>query len=61
VRGDTVSTVVGLRNVPEAIRSRGALANPDYVDLCTVTLAGTSPASYSHSETNPLPCLVPGI
>jgi hypothetical protein len=37
VSGDTVSTVVGLRNVPEAIRSRGALASPDYVDLCTVT------------------------
>jgi hypothetical protein len=36
VRGDTVSTV-GLRNLPEAIRSLGALANPDYVDLYTVT------------------------
>ena len=35
--GDTVSTAVGLRNLPEAIRSLGALANPDYVDLCAVT------------------------
>jgi hypothetical protein len=37
VSGDSVSTVVGVRNVPEAIRSLGALANPDYVDLYTVT------------------------
>jgi hypothetical protein len=37
VSGDTVSTAVGVRNVPEAIRSLGALANPDYVDLYTVT------------------------
>ena len=35
--GDAVSTAVGLRNLPEAIRSLGALANPDYVDLYTVT------------------------
>src|SRR5260370_9904064 len=37
LKGDAVSTVVGLRNLPEAIRSLGALANPDYVDLYTVT------------------------
>jgi hypothetical protein len=32
-----VSTVVGLPNVPESIRSLDTLASPDYVDLCTVT------------------------
>jgi hypothetical protein len=37
VSGDAVSTAVGLHNLPEAIRSLGALANPDYVDLYTVT------------------------
>jgi hypothetical protein len=37
VSDDSVLTAVGVRNVPEAIRSLGALANPDYVDLYTVT------------------------
>ena len=32
-----MSTIVGLRNLPNAIRSLGALASPDYVDLYTVT------------------------
>jgi hypothetical protein len=32
-----VSTIVGLRNLPNAIRSLAALASPDYVDLYTVT------------------------
>src|SRR5437870_7051907 len=36
-RGATVSGVVGLRNIPEAIRSHDTLTNPDYVDLFTVT------------------------
>ena len=34
---DTVSTVVGLSNVPEAIRSLDTLARPDYVDVITLT------------------------
>jgi hypothetical protein len=37
VSGDNVSTVVGLPNLPEAIRSLGGLASPDYADLYTVT------------------------
>jgi hypothetical protein len=45
VSGDTVSTVVGLRNVPEAIRSLGALVNPDYVDLFTATTVGATDKS----------------
>ena len=32
-----VSTVVGLRNIPEAIRSLDTFDNPDYVDLFIVT------------------------
>jgi hypothetical protein len=35
--GEAVSTVVGLRDIPEEIRSLGALGGPDYVDLYTVT------------------------
>ena len=34
---DTVLTVVGLTNVPEAIRGLDTLASPDYVDLFTAT------------------------
>lgn len=33
----TVSTVVGLENIPESIRFISTLANPDYVDLFTIT------------------------
>jgi hypothetical protein len=35
------STVVGLDNVPEGIRSLGAMDSPDYVDLSTVTVGAT--------------------
>jgi hypothetical protein len=34
---ESVSTVVGLHNIPEAIRSATTIGEPDYVDLCTVT------------------------
>jgi hypothetical protein len=34
---DTVLTVVGLANIPEAIRCLDTLASPDYVDLFTAT------------------------
>ena len=34
---DTVLTVVGLTNLPEAIRGLDTLASPDYVDLFTAT------------------------
>jgi hypothetical protein len=34
---DTEATVVGLSNVPEAVRSHDTLASPDYVDLITAT------------------------
>ena len=34
---DTVSTVVGLANIPDAVRRVAALASPDYVDLFTAT------------------------
>jgi hypothetical protein len=37
---DTVTTVVGLRNVPEAIRSLDTLASPNYVDLFTASTTG---------------------
>jgi hypothetical protein len=37
LREGHVSTVVGLRDIPEAIRSLDTFANPDYVDLYTVT------------------------
>ena len=36
----TVVAVVGLKNVPEAIRGLDTLASPDYVDLFTVTTSG---------------------
>ena len=39
------STVVGLGNVPEGIRSLGAMDSPDYVDLSTVTTVGASDKS----------------
>jgi hypothetical protein len=45
VSSDTVSTVVGLRNLPEAIRSHGAMANPDYVDLFNATTVGATDKS----------------
>jgi hypothetical protein len=34
---ESVSTVVGLHNIPEAIRSLTTIADPDYADLCTAT------------------------
>jgi hypothetical protein len=52
VRGDTVPTVFQQRNVPEAIRSLSTLANPDYVDLFTVTTdaaAGGSPEQWARA------------
>jgi hypothetical protein len=42
---DRVSSVVGLGNVPESIRSLDTLASPDYVDLHTVTTAEASDKS----------------
>jgi hypothetical protein len=35
----TVSSIVGVREVPEAVRSLTTLADPDYVDLFTITTA----------------------
>jgi hypothetical protein len=43
----TVSSVVGLSQVPESIRSLDTLASPDYVDLHTVT---TTEARYKSPE-----------
>jgi hypothetical protein len=40
-----VPTVLQRHHVPEAIRSLGALASPDYVDLFTVTTDGTAGGS----------------
>jgi hypothetical protein len=37
---NTVSAVVGLRDVPEGIARVNTLANPDYVDVFTITLRG---------------------
>jgi hypothetical protein len=37
MRVETVTSVIGLGDVPESIRSLDTLANPDYVDLHTVT------------------------
>jgi hypothetical protein len=42
---DTVSTVVGLINIPEAIRCLDTLASPDYVDLFTATTSGATDMS----------------
>jgi hypothetical protein len=58
VREDSVSTAVGVRNVPEAIRSLGALANPDYVDLYTVTTSEAtdkSPEDWARSALEETP------
>src|SRR5438093_4226600 len=43
--GATVSGVVGLANIPEAIRSHDTLADPDYVDLFTITTPRARDAS----------------
>jgi hypothetical protein len=40
-----VSTVVGLSNVPEAMRSLDTLARPDYVDLFTVATSAATEKS----------------
>src|SRR5437588_219930 len=45
LRDGHVSTVVGLRNIPEAIRSLDTFDNPDYVDLSTVTTRGATDKS----------------
>jgi hypothetical protein len=37
---DSVATVVGLDNIPDAIRRLDTLASPDYVDLFTATTSG---------------------
>src|SRR5918995_4942694 len=42
---DNVSTVVGLSNVPEAIRSLDTLASPDHVDLFTATTSAATDKS----------------
>jgi hypothetical protein len=42
---DSVSTVVGLTNVPDAIRCLDTLARPDYVDLVTATTSGATDTS----------------
>ena len=47
-----MSTVVGSHNIPEAIRSATTIANPDYVDLCTVTTgdaANRSPEQWARA------------
>jgi hypothetical protein len=44
---DTVTGVVGLTNVPDAIRCRDPLVDPDYVDLFTAT---TSEATSRSAE-----------
>lgn len=36
---DNVSSAIGLRNVPDPVRSLSTLENPDYVDLFTLTTA----------------------
>jgi hypothetical protein len=47
IRVETVSSVVGLCQVPESIRSLDTLTSPDYVDLHTVT---TDEARYKSPE-----------
>jgi hypothetical protein len=42
---DTVSTVVGLANIPDAIRGLDTVASPDYVDLFTITTSGATDKS----------------
>jgi hypothetical protein len=42
---DTVVSVVGLGNIPEAIRCLDTLASPDYVDLFTATTGGATEKS----------------
>jgi hypothetical protein len=42
---DTVSTAVGLTNIPDAIRGLDTLARLDYVDLFTATTSGTTDES----------------
>jgi hypothetical protein len=42
---DTVLTVVGLSNIPEAIRGLDTLASPDYVDLFTASTNGATDKS----------------
>jgi hypothetical protein len=42
---DTVLTVVGLANIPDAIRSLDTLTRPDYVDLFTATTSGATAKS----------------
>jgi hypothetical protein len=44
-RGVAVATVVGVRNIPEAIRSLDTLAHPDYADLFTVSTSGATDRS----------------
>jgi hypothetical protein len=43
--GDRVSTIVGVHNVPAAIRSHDTLARPDYVDLFTGPARGATERS----------------
>lgn len=42
---DTVSTAVGLPNIPKAIRCLDTLASPDYVDLFTAKTSGAADKS----------------
>jgi hypothetical protein len=41
----TVSSVVGADQVPDAVRSRSTIADPDYVDLFTITTPPTTTTS----------------
>jgi hypothetical protein len=52
-----VSTVVGLRNLPEGIRSFGAMISPDYVDLFTATVGATdkSPEEWARAALEETP------
>jgi hypothetical protein len=42
---DTVTTIVGLNNIPEAIRSVDTFGCPDYADMFTVTTSTTDNTS----------------
>lgn len=40
-----VSSLVGVDEVPEDVRSLTTLTHPDYIDLCTITTAGAADRS----------------
>jgi hypothetical protein len=51
------STVVGLGNVPEGLRSHSAMDSPDYADLTTVTVGAThkSPEEWARAALEETP------